>query len=178
MDKNQEQDEEDIPDNTDVLIYIQKRLTKLENECATILLIIRDLQKQLRANALLSHSQSDGTLTRSDIHNVTILSQTVTPLTSITIPRSGIYIITVNICLDSYKCVKFQYLTIKGAINSSSYNEPEVLAKYIKSADRTVGINKTAELQKGDVIEVEFYHISGSEKTIIRSSIEAVQIEK
>ncbi len=167
---------ESVPDNTDVLIYIQKRLTKLENECATILLITRDLQKQLRSNALLSYQ--DGMLARSDIHNITILPQTVTSLASITIPSTGIYIVTVNICLNSYKCVKFQYLTVKGAVNSTSYNEPDVLSKYIKSADKTVSINKTVELQKGDVIEVEFYHVSGSEKTIIRSCVEAVQMKK
>ena len=178
MDKNKEQDNESPPDNTDVLIYIQKRLTKLEKECATILLITRDLQKQLRSNSLLSHIQTEGTLVRSDIHNITIPSQSVTPLTTLTIPDDGVYIITVNITLNSYKCVKFQYLAVKGAVNSSSYNEPEVLTKNLKSADRTVSIHKTVELREGDVIEVEYYHISGSEKTIIRSSIEAVQIKK
>lgn len=174
MDKS---DDDEKVDNTDVLIYIQKRLTKLEKECAAILLITRDLQKQLRSNSLLSHNSTTGVLVRSDIHNITIPSQSVTHLTSITIPESGVYVISVNICLNSYKCVKFQYLTIKGAVNSTSYNEPDILTKYIKTADRAISIEKTVELRKSDVIEVEYYHISGSDKTIIRSCIEANQIK-
>jgi hypothetical protein len=178
MDKNEDSEGESDIDRTDILIYIQNRLTKLEKECSTSLLIIKDLQKQLRSKSLLSYHQPLGPLVKADINNVVIPSEKVTRLTTLVIPESGVYIISATVNLHSYKCVKFQYLSLGGAISATTSNEPTSLSNHLKIADKSANINKTVELQKGDVIEVDFYHLSTSSKKIIRSNIEAIHIRK
>ena len=177
MDKNE--DENDITeDQIDILIYIQKRLTKLEKECAASLLIVQDLQKQLRNNTTLSFISDIGPFIDKKIHNMMISPNIVTNISNITIPESGMYIISALICLHSYKSVKFQYLSFGGAMTESSYNEPSALANHLKAADKSIRINTTVKLNKGEIIEIDFYHISACDKKIIRSNIEAILLKR
>jgi hypothetical protein len=177
MNNSEDSEEGQGVDKVDILIYIQKRLTKLEKECATSLLIIRDLQKQLRSNTLVYHN-TVGPLLKEEIHNISIPPEKVTKLTTLEIPESGLYVVSVNIQLHSYKCVKFQHISLNGAICASNYNEPDTLSNQLKTADKSLHINKTVELQKGDTIDLEFYHLSSNSKKIIRSVIEATLLKK
>ena len=139
---------------------------------------MQDLQKQLRNNTTLSFIPDIGPIVKKKIHNTVIPPNAVTNLANIIIPESGMYVVSAVIFLHSYKSVKFQYLSLGGAMTESSFNEPSNLANHLKSADKSIHINTTVKLNKGDVIEIDFYHISACDKKIIRSNIEAISLKK